>query len=110
MGEKRCALFQVSFVQTRLVWALGVRAGRGAEDGAVDLGRPPPPDAGGPPQTARALDSRPQVRDRWVVCIAESHAAPVDTVCPDCWFLEFSLLIMEGFRDSPGWLSFLLHL
>ena len=27
-------------MQTRLVWALGVRAGRGAEDGAVDLGRP----------------------------------------------------------------------
>lgn len=46
VGEKRCALFQVSFVQTRLAWALGVRAGRGAEDGAVDLGRPLPPDVG----------------------------------------------------------------
>lgn len=58
------------------------------------------------PKTDPALDSRPQVRDLWVVYVAEPHAAPVDTVCPDCWFLEFSLLIIEGFRDSTGWLSF----
>lgn len=61
---------------------------------------------GNRPKTDPALDSRLQVLDRWVVCVAEPHAAPADTVCPDCWFLEFSLLIIEGFRDSPGWLAF----
>lgn len=44
------------------------------------------------------------------MCVAEPGAAPVDTVCPDSSFPGFSLLIREGFRDSPGMLSFLMNL
>ena len=47
---------------------------------------------------------------RLVVCVAEPGAAPVDTMCPDCSFPGFSFLIREGFRDSPGMLSFLMNL